>query len=302
MQVIDNNTSRFEQSFPDDTLEGKTSHSSSATESMSSDNMQSGSPQRTSPNRVPRYDSPQRQNSPNSSLGSPDRGMIHTRTNFGKTRGYVPPTVSSSPGRLVPPDSPPVGQHGLRGRVSNSPFQEQDEAPEDETPEDEARFQTVRSLRPKAPMVSSSRHSRDDSATHNVGAPPSPARRPEAYISETDESNLSLTPRPSPARNQENRHPSFEDEEPFDMAPTRGKVEARHPSPIENVETSPIRAKSQAPVIDGPKSPARQRRAEQISEVRRRRRLLNKNKKTFEMSQMDDPPPVRVTSTRKLPT
>jgi hypothetical protein len=74
------------------------------------------------------------------------------------------------------------------------------------------------------------------------------------------------------------------------MASTRGKVEARHPSPI---ETSPIRPNSKVGMAESP----RYHSAEEINELRRRRRL-NKSKRMFEMPQMEDPPPVRVTTTK----
>jgi len=232
--------------------------------------------------------------------------MVHTRTNFGKTRGYVPPMVPSSPpGRmLADPSSIPSPN-----RVTN-PFEDGFE--EEDAPDDEANFRTIRSLRPKpgqyhsdgSNKVSRGRlHRRHNSATQDVTGPPSP-HRPDAYISETDESSMGYHDLPYKTRPQRSPSPSRDTrqpypEEPFDMAPTRSQgKEARHLSPIENIDTSPIRPSSKEQ--DAPGSP-RQRSAEELAEIRRRRRRI-KSKQAAQQFEMPTtvaephPPPMRNTS------
>lgn len=276
-----------------------------------------------SPHRSPNvyHNSPHRSpgvhNSPMPHGSPSDRGMIHTRTNFGKTRGYVPPMVPSSPARVTV-DVPPSPR-----RLSSNPFEVED------APDDEARFRTVQSLRPKpvqslrpkpaqynsdgsnnkSPYRNGRLHRRHNSATQDVAAS---SPRPEAYISETDESSmgqhdLSYESRsqraPSPSRNQRAPSPSQDarqpsPEAPYDIGPTRSQgKEVRHPSPI---DTSPIRSatKNQG-AIASPKSPTRLT-ADEIGEIRRRRRL-NKSKMQFEMPEphvVEQDTPMNVTSTK----
>lgn len=259
--------------------------------------------------------SPSVQHANNSPLGSPsDRGMVHTRTNFGKTRGYVPPVVpSTSPGRIGM-DAPPSVPPSPRGNAMRmSPFAQD----EDDAPDDEAQFRTVRSLRPKPDHTLYRRH---NTATQDATSPP----RPEAYISETDESSLgqhdlTYEPRPHPPSSpnisrQDARQPS--PEEPFDVAPMRSDAskEARHPSPLENnIQTSPIRPsarKQQEPPSPTYSSPSRLTAGEMADLRRRRRRSKNRAQRPptpeapeqYTMSSLspavEAPPPERVTSTK----
>lgn len=336
-EVIDSNN--VFDPFPNDpmAMATKRSNSSTATESVSSDNMQPSpeSPLRdsnrmlpASPHRSParsyRAGSPLRSpkvntNSPVAQGSPSDRGMVHTRTNFGKTRGYVPPMVpSTSPGGRISMDSPPVVPPSPRGNKSSmTPFLEDEE---EDAPDDEAQFRTIRSLRPKPGQEGTLRSGRlqrrrpTQEATESVSSP-----RPDAYISETDESSLghhdlSFEPRPlppSPIRpSQDARQPS--PEAPFDMVPRRsGSKEPRHPSPLENIQASPIRPCKKEPQEDevsAPSSPGRLS-AEELGELRRRRRRIKNRKlkppapesQQFEMPSPTvdpHPPPVPVTSTK----
>lgn len=318
-EVIDSNTFH---PFPNDALPLKASHSSNttATESpVSSDvdnTMQPESPHRISPNRLP-PDSPYR--SPNVNYGSPhrsptvntnspqahgcspsDRSLVHTRTNFGKTRGYVPPMVpTSSPGRVTdPPNVPPSPRGNMM--TNRTPFEEED------APDDEARFRTVRSLRPKPSQYHSDGSIHSQSRRHDMRemtAPVSPPR-PEAYISETDESSLGqhgdfaprrvLQPLPSVASQEQDARPPTP-EQPYDVFPARSNKEHRHPSPIKK-RMSPIvrsrakKKKSSVPegprssvpersqsMPESPKSP-RHRTAGELGDLRRRRRRIKSKK------------------------
>ena len=269
-----------------DSLVMKASNSSTATES-SSDN-RPGSPQRSGV----RNKSPHRSPTVTGNPRTPERSMIHTRTNFGKTRGYVPPLVPSSPSRVPvgPPTIPPPGP-----RRNTNLFDD------DDAPDDEAQFRTVRSLRPKsAPQYHSDGSARRRGGgrlhrrTHSGDAVASP--RPEAYISETDDSSMGqrdlsfeTTKVPSSqARSlgQEERHASPEDE-PFDT------VQARQTSPIENIEPSPIRPSGKETVPENPNH----RSAEELAELRHRRR--RENLKTFEMPTEEVNAPLKsITSTK----
>ena len=195
-------------------------------------------------------------------------------------------------------------------RLSSNPFQEEADAPDDE-----AKFRTVQSLRPKpaqyhsdgsnnkSPYRNGRLHRRHNSATRDVTASPP---RSEAYISETDESSmgqhdLSYEPRTqrAPSPSQDARQPS--PEAPYDIGPTRSRgKEVRHPSPIENIESSPIRSTANNQSVT--RSPP-QRTADELGELRRRRRL-SKNKKQTHQFEMPEPEvveqdtPMRVTSTK----
>ena len=160
---------------PDSGREGMKSYTSSATGSPSPDNMHT--PPRAIRDRAS-------SNSPRSNGAS-----MHTRTNFGKTRGYVPPVVPPSPSRYPNQDTP---NEMRSSRSSSAPPVTRSSNPFDEDvgPEDEI-MPVVRSLRPTKQGSSEfrpersgrSRRSKDESMKSK------PRRaRPESYISETDDS------------------------------------------------------------------------------------------------------------------